>query len=92
VDRLGDTEGWDLVLRDLMLPDDDGWVHEALAALSPRQTQVLRLMIRGLPNKEICRDLGLSENTVKIHIGSVLRARNRTEAVSLARRVGVGAH
>jgi DNA-binding NarL/FixJ family response regulator len=77
------------------LPDDDGWVHDALAALSPRQTQVLRLMIRGLPNKEICRELGLSENTVKIHIGSVLRglrARNRTEAVSLASRVGFGAH
>ncbi len=75
------------------VPADDVWIHEALAGLSPRQIQVLRLMVRGLPNKEICRELGLSENTVKIHIGSVLRglrARNRTEAVSLASRIGFG--
>lgn len=66
---------------------------QRLAGLSPRQMQVLRLMVRGLPNKEICRELGLSENTVKIHIGAVLRglqARNRTEAVALATRVGFG--
>lgn len=68
---------------------------QRLAGLSPRQMQVLRLMVRGLPNKEICRELGLSENTVKIHIGAVLRtlqARNRTEAVALATRVGFGGH
>jgi DNA-binding NarL/FixJ family response regulator len=72
---------------------DASWVHEAVAAMSPRQMQVLRLMLRGLPNKEICRELGVSENTVKIHIGTVLRAlraRNRTEAVGLASRVGLG--
>lgn len=66
---------------------------QRLAELSPRQRQVLRLMVGGLPNKEICRELGLSENTVKIHIGAVLRglqARNRTEAVALATRVGYG--
>jgi DNA-binding NarL/FixJ family response regulator len=70
---------------------DSSWVHEAIAGLSPRQTQVLRLLIRGLPNKEICAELGLSENTIKIHIGAVLRAmraRNRTEAVATASRVG----
>jgi len=72
---------------------DASWVHEALAGMSARQMQVLRLMLRGLPNKEICRELGVSENTVKIHIGTVLRvlrARNRTEAVGLASRVGLG--
>ena len=66
-------------------------IHDAIGAMSPRQLQVLRLMLRGLPNKEICRELGLSENTVKIHIGAVLRAlqaRNRTEAVARASRVG----
>lgn len=72
---------------------DDTWVHEALAGLSARQMQVLRLLLNGAPNKEICRELGVSENTVKIHIGSVLRAlraRTRTEAVGLASRVGFG--
>jgi two-component system nitrate/nitrite response regulator NarL len=74
---------------------DDAWVHEALAALSPRRMQVLRWMVRGLSNKEICAELGLSENTVKIHIAAVLRAlraRNRTEAVAVAGRVGFGVH
>lgn len=74
-------------------PRHDEDTLQRLAGLSPRQMQVLRLMVRGLPNKEICRELGLSENTVKIHIGAVLRglqARNRTEAVALATRVGFG--
>jgi DNA-binding NarL/FixJ family response regulator len=74
-------------------PRDVDLVHEALSAMSPRQMQVLRMLVRGLPNKEICRELGLSENTVKIHIGAVLRAlraRNRTEAVALASQVGFG--
>jgi DNA-binding NarL/FixJ family response regulator len=69
------------------------WVHDALASMTPRQTQVLRLLLRGLSNREICENLGVSENTIKIHIGSVLRtlrARNRTEAVALASRVGFG--
>jgi DNA-binding NarL/FixJ family response regulator len=88
----GGPRGRPLGAPDGALPGDD-WVHDALASLSPRQIQVLRLMVRGLPNKEICRELGLSENTVKIHIGAVLRglrARNRTEAVSLASRIGFG--
>ena len=74
-------------------PLDVDLVHEALSAMTPRQMQVLRMLVRGLPNKEICRELGLSENTVKIHIGAVLRAlraRNRTEAVALASQVGFG--
>ncbi|MFN7644507.1 MAG: response regulator [Burkholderiales bacterium] len=74
-------------------PRDDDLVHEALSGMSARQMQVLRMLVRGLPNKEICRELGLSENTVKIHIGAVLRAlgaRNRTEAVALVSRVGFG--
>jgi DNA-binding NarL/FixJ family response regulator len=73
--------------------DEAEWVHDAVAALSPRQLHVLRLMLRGLPNREICEALDLSENTVKIHIGAVLRAlraRNRTEAVARATRAGIG--
>jgi len=69
------------------------WVREVISGLSLRQLQVLRLLVRGLPNKEICAELGVSENTVKIHISTVLRvlrARNRTEAVGLVSRVGFG--
>jgi DNA-binding NarL/FixJ family response regulator len=57
-------------------------------ALTPRQTDVLRCLMRGLPNKLIARELGLTEGTVKIHIAAILRClqvKNRTEAVVVAR-------
>jgi len=57
--------------------------------LTPRQTEVLRLLARGQPNKVIARELGLSEATVKVHllaIFRVLQAHNRTEAVVSAQR------
>jgi DNA-binding NarL/FixJ family response regulator len=55
--------------------------------LTRRQAEVLSLMMRGGSNKEICRALGLSESTVKIHVSAILKAlgvRNRTEAVLTA--------
>jgi DNA-binding NarL/FixJ family response regulator len=60
-----------------------------MAGLTARQADVLRLLARGLPNKLIARELGLSEGTVKVHllaIFRVLRARNRTEAVLAAQK------
>lgn len=42
--------------------------------LTERQRDVLRLMVKGLSNKEICRELGLAEPTVKIHVTAILRA------------------
>lgn len=41
--------------------------------LSERQRSVLRLMMLGLPNKSICRELGLAEGTVKVHVSGILR-------------------
>jgi DNA-binding NarL/FixJ family response regulator len=61
------------------------------ATLTARQQAVLRLIGQGRSNKQIARDLGLSQNTVKIHVAGVLRAlgaANRTEAVMLAREWG----
>lgn len=60
--------------------------------LTPRQLDVLRCLVRGLPNKLIARELALTEGTVKIHIAAILRvldARNRTEAVVRAREAGL---
>ncbi len=58
--------------------------------LTERQTDVLALLIQGKPNKMICRDLALSEGTVKVHVSAILKALNvhsRTQAVvELARR------
>ena len=60
--------------------------------LTERQSQVLALMLHGKPNKLICRELNLSENTVKIHISAILRTlsvSNRTQAVIAASRLGL---
>ncbi|RPH61866.1 MAG: DNA-binding response regulator [Burkholderiales bacterium] len=60
--------------------------------LTDRQCDVLRLILRGLPNKLICRQLDLAEGTVKVHVSAVLRAlgvRNRTQAVIAASRLGL---
>ena len=58
--------------------------------LTLRQADVLKLLVEGKPNKLICRDLRLSEGTVKVHVSAILRAlnvRNRTQVViELARR------
>lgn len=60
--------------------------------LTPRQAQVLALLMQGEPNKLIARQLGLTEGTVKLHIAALLRAlraRNRTEATVRARQLGL---
>jgi len=52
--------------------------------LTARQADVLRLLAQGKPNKMICRDLNLSEGTVKVHVSAILKALNvhsRTQAV-----------
>lgn len=62
------------------------------AELTPRESQILRMMGVGKPNKEIARDLSLELSTVKGHVRSVLdklAARNRTEAVAEATRRGI---
>lgn len=51
---------------------------EALPRLTQRQSEVLRLVQRGISNKLIARELGLSEKTVKVHITSILKALNVT--------------
>ena len=61
------------------------------SGLTPRQLDVLRLLLKGEPNKLIARQLGLTEGTVKVHIAAILRVlqvRNRTEAVVRARELG----
>lgn len=60
--------------------------------LTERQAQVLGLMVQGKPNKLICRELGLAERTVKVHITAIFKAlkvSNRTQAVVAAGRLGI---
>jgi len=69
-----------------------GAVALAGAALTTRELEVLRLVARGLSNKEIAADLRITTHTVKYHLAAVLEklgVRSRTEAVSLGVRKGL---
>ncbi len=60
--------------------------------LTPRQVEVLKLLQKGIQNKNIAHQLDLSPSTVKVHIRRIfttLGARNRTEAVNLAIEMGL---
>lgn len=59
-------------------------VESKLATLTPRQRQVLDLMVRGKPNKVIALELGISERTVELHRARVMRAMEVTSAAELA--------
>jgi DNA-binding NarL/FixJ family response regulator len=67
-------------------------VPDLVEPLTPREIEILRAMADGLGNKEIAMRFGISENTVKFHVGSVmgkLGAGSRTEAVMLGIRHGI---
>lgn len=67
-------------------------VSAVLPGLTPRQMDVMRCVIRGMPNKVIAREIDVSEATVKAHLTAVfqaLGARNRTEAVYVAAKLGI---
>lgn len=60
--------------------------------LTPREVQVTELIGRGLRNKEIAAELGISEETVQVHVKSILAklsVNDRTAAVTVAMRRGI---
>jgi DNA-binding NarL/FixJ family response regulator len=73
------------LLREVRTPE----MREALTA---RETETLRLLARGLANKEIAAGLGISEMTVKTHVSNILSKLNlasRTQAALFALREGL---
>jgi DNA-binding NarL/FixJ family response regulator len=84
----GDTEPAEFA------PSADGSRSISSLGLTARQGQVLGLIMQGKSNKEICRELGLADRTVKVHVTAVLtalRVPSRTKAVVAAGRLGLSA-
>ena len=77
----------------IVTASEAGGADETIAEpLTPRETEVLALVAEGLSNKAIADQLGISDQTVKFHVGSIagkLGAANRTEAVRRAVRRGL---
>lgn len=73
-------------------PSDAGRALARLHELTERETEVFRLLGRGLSNQEIARELWISESTVKTHITRLfakLEVRDRAQAVVLAYESGL---
>jgi len=68
--------------------DADDRLAARLAQLTPQQFRVLLCMADGLLNKQIAHELGLAENTVKVHVTAILRkldCYSRTQAALLVK-------
>jgi FixJ family two-component response regulator len=69
-------------------------IRDSYASLSPRERQVMGLVVRGLLNKQVGVELGISEITVKAHRGSMMRkmkARSLPDLVNMAARLQLAA-
>jgi two-component system, NarL family, response regulator LiaR len=74
------------LMREVRAPENP------IEMLSQREVEVLRLLARGLANKDIARDLGITEKTAKAHVSSILGKlglQSRTQAALYAGRIGL---
>ena len=89
---VGTAEDADLVVSERVVATAAPGAVAQGGALTARELEVLRLVARGLSNKEIAADLRITTHTVKYHLAAVLEklgVRSRTEAVSLGVRKGL---
>jgi FixJ family two-component response regulator len=62
--------------------------RERLASLTPRELEVLPLVVSGLLNKQAAVELGISENTLQIHRGSIMKKMHAGSLADLVRIAG----
>lgn len=77
---------------DFMTAPDTSEAHPIAQSLTKREAEVLKGLTEGKSNKEIARDLDLTEPTVKLHMKTLYRkleVNNRTQAAIVARDAGV---
>lgn len=77
---------------DFMTAEDSIKHHPLAAQLTDRELQVLEGLTQGKSNKEIARDLDITEPTIKLHVKTLYRkvgAANRTQAALIARDAGL---
>jgi len=60
-------------------------LHERLVSLTPREREILTLVVSGRRNKQIANDLGLSEMTVKVHRSQIMRKMRANSLIDLVR-------
>lgn len=63
-------------------------LRDCYASLSPRERQVMRLVVSGLLNKQVGGELGISEITVKAHRGQVMQKMKADSLADLVRKAG----
>ena len=82
--------GCDVRVTRALVPSADRGASDV--SLSGRESEVLFHVAKGLPNKRIARTLGISERTVKVHLGNLFRrigVSDRTSAALWARDHGI---
>jgi FixJ family two-component response regulator len=79
--------------RERAVHDEIDDIRRRLDALTPRELDVLRLVIMGMLNKQIAYELGTVEKTIKVHRARVMEkmeVKSLAELVRIAERAGLG--
>jgi len=72
--------------------NESAMLRKRLESLTPRERDVLPLIVAGLPNKEVAAELGTTEGTVKVHRSQLMRkmgADSLPDLVRMAEKIGI---
>ena len=84
-DAMGSSET--VVVVEPARPQEVAWLNAAAHGLSPREEEVVKLVLRGLTNREISRSLFISENTVQRHLSNIFEKMDVKSRMELLKRL-----